>query len=266
MYDLYQPGDSWLHRLDPRVKLLFVAGSSAVLLASRNLWVMVAALAATHAALWSAGVAGRRIAWVWRVTLPTMALIAAFWVVLNPGQGPAWVQVWFLRVTAGNVAEGLAVALRIGALAFAVFSWLFTTDQATLVRGLVALGLPHPWGLTLAMALRYLPTMAGTFRVISDAQQARALDLGRGSLPARAKAYLPIVVAMLIAALRTAENLSRALESRALGADVRRTYLRQLHFRPTDAAWTAGILVATGLFLWARIALGVGALPLTLVP
>jgi len=266
VYDLYQPSESWLHRLDPRVKLLFVLSASVVLLASRNVWVMLATLAAVHAALWSARIAGRRIAWVWRVTLPTMALIAALWVALYPGRGPAWVEVWVLRVTTENVAEGLAMALRIGALAFAVFAWLFSTDQATLVRSLVALGMPHPWGLILAMALRYLPTMAGTFRVISDAQQARALDLTRGNLVARAKAYLPIVVAMLITALRTAENLSRALESRALGAGVRRTYFRQLHYRWVDAVWTVAIVVATGLFLWARITWGVGAAPLRLVP
>ncbi|HHX44477.1 MAG TPA: energy-coupling factor transporter transmembrane protein EcfT [Chloroflexi bacterium] len=265
-YDLYQPSDSWLHRLDPRVKLLFVASISAILLMSRNVWVMLAALAAVHAALWSAGIAGRRIAWVWRVTLPTMVLIAVLWVVLNPGEGPALLAVWFLRVTVETIAEGLALALRIGALAFAVFTWLFTTDQATLVRGLVSLGMSHSWGLILAMALRYLPTMAGTFRVVSDAQQARALDLTRGNLVARARAYLPIVVAMLITALRTAENLSRALESRALGAGVRRTYYRQLHYRRVDAAWTVAIVVALGLFLWARIAWGVGAAPLQLVP
>jgi energy-coupling factor transport system permease protein len=104
------------------------------------------------------------------------------------------------------------------------------------------------------------------FRVISDAQQARALDLTRRNPLARARAYLPIVVAMLITALRTAENLSRALESRALGAGVRRTYLRQLHYRWTDAAWTAGIIAMTGLYLWARLALGVGTAPLDLVP
>jgi len=266
VYDLYQPGGSWLHRLDPRVKLLYVVGASVVLLASRNLWVMLTALAATHAALWSAGIARHRIAWVWRVTLPTMALIAILWVILNPGQGPALIEIWFVRVTADNVAEGLAIALRIGALAFAVFTWLFSTDQSTLVRSLVALGVPYPWGLTLAMALRYLPTMAGVFRMISDAQQARALDLSRGHLLARARAYLPIVVAMLINALRTAENLSRALESRALGAGVRRTYLRQLHYRWTDAFWTAGILVVTGLYLWARLTVGLGTLPLRLLP
>lgn len=265
-YDLYQAGNSWLHRLDPRVKLLYVASATTGLLVSRNLWVMLAALAATHAALWSAGVAWRRIGWVWRVTLPTMALIAVLWVVLNPGQGPALVEAWFLRMTVENVAEGLAVALRIGALAFVVFTWLFSTDQTTLVHSLLALGIPYSWGLTLAMALRYLPTMAGVFRMVSDAQQARALDLTRGHPLARARAYLPIVVAMLIAALRTAESLSRALESRALGAGVRRTYLRQLHYRWTDAAWTAGIVVVTGLYLWARLALGVGALPLRLVP
>ena len=77
-----------------------------------------------------------------------------------------------------SLAEGLA---------FVVYAWLFSTDQTTLVRGLVALGLPFQWGLTLAMALRYLPTMANAFRMISDAQQARALDLRKGNPIQRAR-------------------------------------------------------------------------------
>jgi energy-coupling factor transport system permease protein len=253
-YDLYQPGDSWLHRLDPRTKLLGVVCGCGVLLLYRNLGVMLAALLLIHLLLYSAHVARARIMWVWKLTLPTMIMIALLWVVFYPGEGPVLLAWWVVRVTAHNLAQGLAVALRISALAFTIFLWLFTTDQATLVRSLVALGLPYAWGLTIAMALRYLPTMASTLRMISDAQQARALDLTQGNPLKRARAYMPIIVAMLISALRTAENLSRALESRALGVSPRRTTLRPLHFRRRDLAATLLILAVTALLVWARYA------------
>ncbi len=261
-YDLYQPGDSWLHRLDPRSKFLFALCGLAVLLLYRNLWVMVAALAVAHLALLSAGVRWHRLRWVWRLALPTMILIALFWVVFYPGEGTALVMWRFLRITWDNIAEGLAVALRIGSLAFVLFVWLFTTDQTELVRGLVALGLPYDWGLALAMALRYLPTMAGAFAMISEAQQARGLDLRQRNPLQRARAYIPITVAMLITALRTADSIAYTLESRALGATRRRTYLRPMRFTPRDALFSAAVLLVAGVLLWARLALGFGAAPL----
>jgi energy-coupling factor transport system permease protein len=254
-YDLYQPGDSWLHRLDPRVKLLLVVCGSLVLLVFVNLGVMIAALLLTQAALWSAGVSRERIGAVWKALLPTMILVAVFWVILYPGEGRALLSFWIVHITAASLAQALAIALRLGALAFTIFLWLFTTDQSTLVRSLVALGLPYTWGLTLAIALRYLPTMANSLRMVSDAQQARALDLTRGNLLKRGRAYIPIIVAMIITALRTAENLSRALESRAFGAPRQRTFLRQLTFRRANLAWTIGILLVTALLLWVRFAL-----------
>jgi len=266
-YDLYQRGDSWLHRLDARVKLLLVLCGGCLLLLYDNLWVMVGTVVAAHVIFWNTHLARRKVLWVWKMTLPTMVMVAVLWVVFNRGEGRAILTVWFVRVTTQNLAEGATAALRIGALSLTIFAWLFTTSQTALVRALLWLGLPYEWGLTLSMALRYLPTMAALFGAISDAQQARALDLTRGNPIRKARAYIPIVVAMLITALRTAESLSRALESRALGASARpRTYLHQLHFRTTDGVWTVGTVLCTALLLWARYALSLGADPLQLLP
>ncbi len=265
-FDLYQPGRSWLHRLDPRTKLLLVALGSVLSLLFGNLWIMAGLLICAHIALWSAKIRRERIAGIWKATLPTLLMIWVFWVALYGGSGQIIVSLGPVDITTYDLAQGGAAALRIGALAFVVMLWLFTTDQATLVRGLVSLGLPYEWGLTLAIALRYLPTMGGIFRMISDAQQARALELTKGSILRRARAHLPIIVPMLITALRTAENLSRALESRAFGTSHRRTYLRHLRLRPADWAWMAGTILATALLVWARFALGFGSHPLRLLP
>lgn len=264
VYDLYQSGHSWLHRLDPRAKLAFVCCGFVLLLVLRNLWVMIIALLVAQGLLLSAHISRQRIVWVWRMVTPTMVMIALLWVLFYRGQGPALISWWFIHISLDNLAAGLTVALRIGALAFVVFVWLFSTDQATLVRGLVALGLPYDWGLTLSMSLRYLPTLANVFRMISEAQQARGLELAKGSPLRRARAYLPITVAMLISSLRTANNLAHALESRALGATAHRSYLRRLRFRPADWLWTSLWLVITLALLWARLAHGLGADPVGL--
>jgi energy-coupling factor transport system permease protein len=261
-FDLYVERPSWLHRLDARVKLLFVVVSTGLLLAFNNLFVMAAALATTHAILLSARIPRSRIRWVWQMMLPITLLIPALWILFYPGTGPVLFSFWFIRVTAESIVQGVTVALRIDALAFCFFVLLFSTDQATLVRSLVKLGLPFEWGLVLAIALRYLPTFYGVFAMISEAQQARALDLSKGGPLQRARAYLPILVAMIITALRTTENLSRALEARAFGADRRRTYWKDLHWRPVDVACAAGLLLLALVLLWVRFGLGYGKTPL----
>jgi len=265
-YDLYQHGDSWMHRLDARVKLLLAVCGCGLLLLYDSLWIMAGGLIAVHLALLSAHIGGRKIIWVWKMALPTMLMVALLWVVFHRGEGRVLLRAWFVEVTARSLAQGLAAALRIGALSFAIFAWLFTTSQTALVRSLIWLGLPYEWGLTISMALRYLPTMGALFGTISDAQQARALDLtGRNPLR-KARAYIPIVVAMLITAFRMAENLSRALESRALGTARRRTHLHPLRFRAVDGAWAVGTVLCTAALLWARYALNLGADPFWLLP
>jgi len=261
-YDIYQPGRSWLHRLDPRVKVINTLCACALLLVMRNVWFMVAMMLLLHLMLYCGDISRQRIVWVWRMAWPTMAMIALLWILLYRQEGTLLLNWWFLHITAQNLAEGVAVALRIGAMAFAVFAWLFSTDQSTLVHSLVSLGLPYDWGLTLAIALRYLPAMSSAFAMISDAQKARALDLRQGNLLQRLRAYLPITVSMLITALRTAQNLSHALESRALGAVQKRTYLRQLHATWID--WLVGlsVVVITGLLVWMRYRYGWCADPL----
>jgi energy-coupling factor transport system permease protein len=258
-YDLYQGGVSWLHRLDARVKLLSVICGSVILLFCQNLWLIAVALLVTQITLLSAGINVKRLWGAWRLLWPMMLMIVFFTTLFTPEEGAQIVSVWIIHATVGSLVHGIALALRIAALAFIILSWLFTTDQATLTRSLIGLGLPYAWGLTLAMALRYIPTMASTFRMIADAQQARALELSTGNPLQRARAYLPITVAMLITALRTAEALSRVLVSRGFGSDRRRTNWRPLHLRAVDLIWLSTLPFVTAGVLWAHFALGFGS-------
>ncbi len=260
--DLYVARRSWLHRADPRAKLAFVVLGTVTLLLFKNLWVMLATLATLHALILSARVPRDRLGWVWRAMLPLNILIPTLWVIFYPEGDVVLIRLWFVRVTALSVVRGLALALRLNAIAFVWFSWLFTTDQATLVRSLVKLRLPYEWGLVLALGLRYIPTFYGLFGVVKDAQQSRGLDLSEGRWRARLRAYLPILIAMIISSLRTAEKLGIALESRALGLPgVRRTAFREISFRRLDYIYLVIVLALFTILAFLRWRYGFGAHP-----
>jgi energy-coupling factor transport system permease protein len=167
---------------------------------------------------------------MWPITL----LIVLLWPIFYPQGDKVLLQVWRVRITTQGILQGLSTALRVDALAFAFLVLLFSTDQARLVRGLVKLGLPYEWGLTLAIALRYLPTLYGMYTTVSEAQQARGWVVGEGSFIQRIKSYLPILVAVIVTALRLADNLSMALAARGFQPGARRTYLRELKLGPAD--------------------------------
>jgi energy-coupling factor transport system permease protein len=264
-FDLYVPRSSWLHRADPRIKLAFVVLGTGALLLFQNLWVMLAGLLVLHALLLSAKVPRDRIVWVWRAMLLLNILIPVLWVVFYPEGESVLFRFWFIRITALSVVRGVALALRLDAIAFLWFSWLFTTDQASLVRSLVRLGLPYEWGLVLALSFRYMPTFLGLFGVVMDAQQSRGLDLSQGRWLARLRAYLPILIAMVISALRTAERLGMALEARALGLPgVQRTAFREIVFRPLDAIYLVAVVALFGALALLRWRYGLGVHPLYL--
>jgi len=234
-FDLYVPRPSWLHRLDPRVKLLFAAEMTILLLALPNFPFILGVLVACHLFLISARIPWSRIAAIWRLMLPLTLMVLLLWLPLIPHGEPVLLQLWRLRVTRPALLHGLLMATRLDALAFVFFVWLLTTEQRAIVQGFVRLGLPYEWGLTLSLALRYLPTLHAVYLQIVDAQRARGLDLKEGSLFTRARKRLPILVALLVTALRSSENVGRALEARALGTTgVCRTSLHELRLRRTD--------------------------------
>jgi energy-coupling factor transport system permease protein len=259
---MYVPGSSWLHALDPRVKLTFAVLVTVVLLSLGHLLVFVGCLAVCHALLLSARVPAARLVWAWRLMLPITLMIPLLWPVFAPAEGPPLVQIGPLVVTAPAVWQGVAAALRVDALAFACFVWLFTTDQTAMVLGFVRLGIPYEWGLALAIALRYIPTLHLMLERVLDAQRARGLVTSGGNPLRVARAYIPALVPMLIQALRTADQLSRALEARAFGAPGHvRTSRRALRFTTRDAAALAVTAAACGGLLVARVLWGIGTGP-----
>ncbi len=247
-FDAYVRRATWVHALDPRVKLAFVALVFLFVFAWYAFWpsLMICAVC-----LWLAGSAElgwARIGRLLKGLAPLLLFIFIATLLLGPRDGAIWLQMGWLRITEAAMRQGLVLVSRLLALALAFFLWLSTTDQRELVAGFTALRLPYSWGLTLTLALRYLPILAGLFQQVVEAQQARGLDLAQRGFMARLRAYRPVLVAVVIGALRHGERLGWALEARALGAPgiVRSTYRPLKLSRPDRLclAVLAAVLVA----------------------
>jgi energy-coupling factor transport system permease protein len=260
-FELYLPRDTWLHRLDPRTKLLLVLLGGAVGLMYKQVAVLAGLLLLSHLALLSARIPLDRVRWLWSRLVPLLVMILILQPFFAPGPGPDLLRLGPLRLTLAGLLDGVTFALRAAALAFVAALLLLTTDPMGLVHGLVNMGLPYPWGLTVGLAVRYLPTTYGLFVTISEAQQARGWLVDEGGSIRRARSYVPILVATVIGALRLADRLGLALAARGLGYPAQRTTLYDLRFTLRD--WlVAGS--STALFvglLVLRYGVGFGAEP-----
>lgn len=260
-FDLYLEGNSWLHQLDPRAKLLGLVLAGTVGLMFRHVAMLAGLLLVAHLLFLSARIPPARIRWLWTRLAPLLVMILVLQPLFAPGPGASLLSFGPIRITAAGILEGTSFALRMAALAFVAAVVLLTTQSAKLVQGLVKLGLPYPWGLTVDLAIRYLPTTYSLYVTISEAQQARGWIVGQGNLFKRARSYLPILVATIIAALRLSDNLGLALAARGLNYPARRTVLYDIRFRPSDWLAVVVLTLAFGGLVALRFALGFGAAP-----
>lgn len=259
LFDLYVHADGWLQRLDPRTKIALVLCGVVLTVAVNSVVLLAALLALTHLLLLSSRVPLRQIGWVWRQLARVVIIIVVVWPLFARLPGPVLFSLGPVTVTLTSVLAGLATALRVVGMSLLFFVILFTTRQNDLVRGLVKLGLPFEWGLTLAIALRYIPTFTHAVAQIQEAQAARGWQVARGDLLGRLRGVIPVMVALIINVLRTSDTLGMALAVRGVGSGQRRTVWQDIRFSPWD--WLVLILTLGigGALLYARLVAGVGA-------
>jgi energy-coupling factor transport system permease protein len=255
--DLYTEGNTFLHRMDPRVKILSVLFLSALALivGSLQYLLMLLAFILLMLALGRAKLA--KTFFALKLVLRVMVLIVILWPFFNPTGTHVLFEYGIIKITEEGVVQGIAVAVRIACLASVWYILMFTTTQRDLVRALVKLGLRFDFGLTLSIALRFLPTFGAMVESIRDAQRARGMEFDKGSLIKRSKNYVAVLVPTIVSALRTADTLSLALQSRAYGARKDRTYLRDLRMRASDYVALALFGLALGLPAFAKYVLQV---------
>ncbi len=248
MLGQYIPGNTVLHRLDPRTKMGLVFAYMIVLFVARNFLGL-----AVLAVLGLAGVVLSRaplrsLVNGLRPMLFLLLLSFVLQVFFTPGQ-----VVWHwgvVHVTSEGMHMALLVATRLILLIMATSILTITTSPVALTDGIeyllspfVPLGLPaHELAMMMTIALRFIPTLYEELDRIMKAQMARGADFTGGNILRRVRNMVPLLVPLFISSLRRADDLALAMEARAYRGGQGRTRLRELAMARRDWAFlTAGL-------------------------
>lgn len=247
----YVPGETWLYRLDPRVKLWISLLGIGLCMVTPRLELLAAGLLIAQLTLLLGGVGPGKLSQVWRSMALILAVILVLQPVISPGAEPPLAQLGPVRITQGGLLLGLRYALRVSTAAFFALISIMTTPVNQLVRGMQKLGLPYLWGAAVGLALRYLGTIGELYAQISEAQAARGWDAAFGNLLQRAKGAVPALIALVIASLRLTDSLSLGMAARGFGLDRKRTWRQDITMSGIDwlAAGISGVVFAGMLVL-----------------
>lgn len=254
-FDLYQRGDSYLYRLDPRTKVIAVLAVFGFSVLFTNPFFLAPVFGIVMLALILGRVPYQRVLVLLRSLAVLVLISLLLWPVIYQ-HGRVLGSVGPFRVTEGGVLYGIGMSFRILDMVIVPIALFLTTPQPDFVAALRKLGLPYKATFALSTALRFLPTIVGIGESIVEAQRARGLEPNSGGPIRRLKSYARILGPLVITAIRIAQQLSLAVEARAFSIDRQRTYLRALAYRPLDVA----ILLGLGLLGVAAVLMRVAGL------
>lgn len=232
------PGDTIVHRLDARTKLILVIVYIVGLFQAVG-WASYGAVTlATAACMRLSRISAKNIFKGLKPMLFIIALTALLNIFYTEGTPviPGWVITW------EGIARAVQMVLRIVLLITGTFLLTYTTSPIALTDGLEKLMNPlkrikvpvHEMTMMMSMALRFIPTLIEETDKIMSAQKARGADFETGSLIDRAKALLPVMVPLFVSAFRRADELAVAMESRCYHGGEGRTRMKQPRFAARD--------------------------------
>jgi energy-coupling factor transport system permease protein len=253
--------ESFLHGLDPRTKFFLSTGLFLIGIMFSDYRILITLFSLEIFILRViAQIPFSKIFPYLKLILPLVIMALLIWPIFQREGTILW-HYWKIIVTLEGIKMGIAMSFRLLSLIVATYLLLLTTEQRDLVLALVRMGLRYDFGLMIAIALSKVPALAGIAMTIMDAQKARGLELDKGNIMQKVRKYIPILIPLIIEAIRMAEGLSIAIDSRAFGRG-ERTYLRELQFRKRDSAIIAGIIMAVSICLIIRLrGYGVMVLP-----
>ncbi|GAB6158670.1 energy-coupling factor transporter transmembrane protein EcfT [Desulfotomaculum varum] len=247
----YYPGSSFLHRMDPRAKILALPLLIIMGLLADSPAGYVMAGGPVMLALLSAGIPPGHF---WQGLRPLWIILAIGLVIqclTVPGE-KLW-QWGFVSVSREGLGLGLVLFYRLSLIIISTMLLTMTTTPLNLTTALEKLlqplkrvGVPaHELALMMTIALRFIPILLDEATLIMKAQQARGGSLRSGSLPQRLQALVAFLVPLLAGSIRRADELAIAMEARGYRGDIQRTRLKQLQYRPSDIAALTSLLILT---------------------
>lgn len=254
------PGNSVVHRCDPRLKLIATIAYIVVLYSCGNA-VGVALSVLLLGALYALSkIPFKLILKSLKPIVPIIIFTSVINLFFITGEGEPLVSFWVFKIYAEGVSFAILMAVRVMALIAGTSLLTYTTSPVVLtdaienlLRPLSKLHLPvHEFAIIMTIALRFIPTLIDETEKIMNAQKARGAQLDTGKLSERMRALVPILIPLFLSAFRRAEELAMAMECRCYRGGEGRTRLKVLRFTRTDAMCALFCVVTFGIILATR--------------
>ena len=259
----YVESGSAIHRLDPRTKLLLLIVNIVFLFLTDGMMSLGLCFLQTALIIAFSGVPVR----MFLKNIKTILPIIIFTTVINLfyGEGEVLLSYWRITVTTGGVWRAIYMATRIILLIIVSSVLTYTTTPNDITDAIESLLSPlrfiglrsavHMLAMMMTIALRFIPTLVEETEKIINAQKARGADLESGKLFERIRALIPILIPLLISAVRRAYELAEAMECRCYNGGVGRVRMKRLKYALRDLwaalinlGFCAGVIVLNTIF------------------
>ncbi|MGT2828945.1 energy-coupling factor transporter transmembrane protein EcfT [Streptococcus hillyeri] len=250
----YIPGNSIIHRLDPRSKLLAMLIYIMIIFWANNVVTNALLLAFSLFAIWLSGI---KLSFFLRGVRPMIGIIlfTTLFQLFFTGGGETLFRFAFLKITTFGLEQAGIIFMRFVLIIF--FSTLLTLTTTplsladaveSLLNPLKPLKVPaHEIGLMLSLSLRFVPTLMDDTIRIMNAQKARGVDFGEGNIIQKIKSIIPILIPLFASSFKRADALAVAMESRGYQGGNGRTKYRFLKWKTRDTLALLVILVLSVL-------------------
>ena len=237
------PGNSLVHRFDPRLKILLTILYIVLLFAAANPLGLALSIAWLAVLYKMTRIPVRMIVKSLKPIVPIILFTCVLNLFFVTGQGEPLVQVWVLRIYAEGVRYAILMAVRVITLIAGTSLLTYTTSPIVLTDAIERLLAPfnkihmpvHELAMMMTIALRFIPTLVEETDKIMNAQKARGAMLDSGTLKERMHAMIPILIPLFISAFRRADELAMAMECRCYHGGEGRTRLKVLKYTKQDA-------------------------------
>ncbi|HLG28019.1 MAG TPA: energy-coupling factor transporter transmembrane protein EcfT [Paenisporosarcina sp.] len=256
IFGRYIPGDSFIHKLDPRSKLTFVFLFIAVVFLANNALTYALLLAFTFVTVLFSRI---RLYFLINGLKPILFLLVFTFLlhIFFTKEGDLLFKWQFIEVYEEGLKLGIFIAIRFLVLVFITSILTLTTSPISITDGLEVLLNPfkrfklpvHELALMMSISLRFIPTLMDETDKIMKAQMARGSDISTGSIKDRIKAVVPLLIPLFVSAFKRAEDLAVAMEVRGYRGGEGRTRYRQLKWNWRDST-VLMLLGAVTVVLW----------------
>ncbi len=252
------PGNTVIHRLDPRAKLILTIVYITAIFLAKNLWSFILIIASALFLIFISKISYKTLLKSMKPLIFVLAFTTFFNLFWTDGE-VLLVHIGFVKVYLEGIIYALLIVIRITALLIGTTILLtYTTSPIMLTDGLEQLLSPlrklrlpvHEFSMMMTIALRFIPTLIEETDKIISAQKARGADFTSGSLAKRAKTLVPILIPLFISAFRRADELATAMECRCYRGDNGRTRMNVLKFKARDILWLVGMALLVGAIVW----------------